>query len=153
RSRGARRAIERNSMGDRRRPGGLGTAALLTALAAAGCGTPPPGPKPPGPDEDLVTRGEFIFFNETFAGNGRTCGTCHRAERYFTIDAPFIATLPPEDPLFVAERNPKLKQNFENPRLMRELGLIMENQDGFDDLAHKFNMRGVPHTLAQRTSV
>ena len=36
---------------------------------------------------------------------------------------------------------------------MREFGLILENLDGFDDLANKFTMRGVPHTLALRTSV
>src|SRR6185436_10525269 len=42
----------------------------------------------------LVGRGAQLFFKETFAGNGRTCGTCHRAERNLTIDAAFIATLP-----------------------------------------------------------
>ena len=36
---------------------------------------------------------------------------------------------------------------------MRELGLIRENQDGFDDLPNKFTMRGVPHVLGLRTSV
>jgi mono/diheme cytochrome c family protein len=55
--------------------------------------------------------------------------------------------LPDDDPLFVAEFNPDLKENFENPRLMREFGLIVENLDGFDDLANKFTLRGVPHTL------
>jgi cytochrome c peroxidase len=101
----------------------------------------------------LVARGEAIFFNETFAGNGRTCGTCHPAENNFTIDPAFIATLPPHDPLFVAETNPALARNFENPALMRQLGLILENVDGFDDLEHKFVMRGVPHTLALSTSL
>jgi mono/diheme cytochrome c family protein len=100
-----------------------------------------------------VDRGREIFFNETFEGNGRTCGTCHRAEDNFGLTPNFIATLPPDDPLFVAETNPNLAENFENPRLMRAFGLILENQDGFDDLANNFNMRGIPHTLAQRTSV
>jgi cytochrome c peroxidase len=104
-------------------------------------------------EEALIARGEEIFFNETFNGNGRTCGTCHRREANFSIDPAFIATLPDNDPLFVAEFNPDLKFNFENPRLMREFGLILENVDGFDDLEHKFVMRGVPHVLAQRTSV
>jgi hypothetical protein len=104
-------------------------------------------------EETLIAKGEDIFFNETFNGNGRTCGTCHRREANFSIDPAFIATLPPNDPLFVAEFNPDLKFNFENPRLMREFGLILENVDGFDDLEHKFVMRGVPHVLAQRTSV
>jgi hypothetical protein len=36
---------------------------------------------------------------------------------------------------------------------MRGLGLILENQDGFDDLESNFNLRGVPPTLALRTSV
>src|SRR5262249_59248938 len=53
--------------------------------------------------DQLVARGAQLFFNETFGGNGRTCGTCHRAEDYLTIDVPFIATLPKADPLFVAE--------------------------------------------------
>jgi hypothetical protein len=101
----------------------------------------------------MIAKGREIFFNETFAGNGRTCGTCHREERNFTIDAAFIATLPKDDPLFVAEFSPALARNFENPRLMREFGLILENLDGFDDLEKTFTQRGVPHVLALRTSV
>src|SRR5512134_3057468 len=110
-------------------------------------------PRPGTPEEILIARGRDLFFNETFAGNGRTCGTCHREERNFTIDPAFIATLPKNDPLFVAEFNPDLKEGFESPRLMREVGLIRENLDGFDDLPNKFTMRGVPHVLALRTSV
>jgi hypothetical protein len=64
-----------------------------------------------------------------------------------------LATLPDDDPVFVAETNPNLSANFENPRLMREIALILENQDGFDDLENNFNMRGVPHTLAMRSSI
>jgi hypothetical protein len=105
------------------------------------------------PQEALIARGREIFLHETFNGNGRTCATCHREENNFTIDPAFIATLPPNDPLFVAEFNPDLKENFEKPRLMREFGLILENQDGFDHLESDFNMRGVPHVLAQRTSI
>jgi mono/diheme cytochrome c family protein len=108
---------------------------------------------PPSPPSDPVSKGREIFFNETFNGNGRTCGTCHRAEANFSINAAFIATLPPNDPLFVAEFTPDLKKNFENPKLMRQFGLILENLDGFDDLENKFVMRGVPHVLALRTSV
>jgi hypothetical protein len=107
----------------------------------------------PPPQDKQIARGRELFFNETFGGNGRTCGTCHRAENNFTIDPAFIATLPDNDPLFVAEFIPELKENFENPKLMRAFGLIKENQDGFDDLANKFNMRGVPHTLGLRNSV
>jgi mono/diheme cytochrome c family protein len=108
---------------------------------------------PPDPQAALVARGEEIFFNETFDGNGRTCGTCHRAEENFSISPAFIATLPDDDPLFVAEFQPALAENFEKPELMRRFGLILENLDGFDDLEHRFVLRGVPHLLGLRTSV
>lgn len=121
-------------------------------ILLAGCQTPSP-PPTPDPDAELIEKGRQIFFNETFDGNGRTCGTCHPAENNFAIDPAFIATLPDDDPLFVAEFNPDLKENFENPRLMREFGLIIENLDGFDDLANKFTLRGVPHTLGMRVSI
>ncbi len=120
--------------------------ALFTGLTS--CRQPPADPR-----SELIARGEDIFFNETFDGNGRTCATCHRAERNFTIDAGFIATLPDNDPLFVAEFNPALAENFEKPHLMREFGLILENLDGFDDLENDFVMRGVPHVLALSTSI
>lgn len=110
-------------------------------------------PYPPDREADLVAKGRDIFFNETFEGNGRTCGTCHRAEDNFAISPAFIATLPPDDPLFVAETNPDLAENFENPLLMREFGLIVENLDGFGDLENTFTLRGVPHTLALRASI
>ena len=93
--------------------------------------------------DDLVVRGADLFFNETFEGNGRTCGTCHPAENNLTIDAEFIAQLPRDDPLFVAETEPALRKNFEIPVLMRGLGLILENG---------FVMRGVPHLFAMKTS-
>ncbi|MCK5417793.1 MAG: hypothetical protein KAI93_04785 [Desulfobacterales bacterium] len=111
-----------------------------------GCHIPTP-PPTPDPDAELIEKGRQIFINETFEGNGRTCGSCHPAENNFIIDPAFIASLPDDDPLFVAEFNSDLKKNFENPRLMREFGLIIENLDGFDDLANKFTLRGVPHTL------
>ena len=126
----------------------VSAAFVAGAAALAACQTAPPDPK-----TALIAKGREIFFNEIFAGNGRTCGSCHREEENFTITPAFIATLPKNDPLFVAEFVPALKQNFENPRLMREFGLILENLDGFDDLANKFTMRGVPHVLALRTSV
>ncbi len=112
-------------------------------------------PEPPPLDarQQLVEKGRQIFFSETFNGNGRTCGTCHPAENNFTIDPDFIATLPPDNPLFVAEFTPALKQNFENPRLMRECGLILENLDGFEDLEKSFVMRGVPHVLGLRNTI
>ena len=137
----------------RRRPAALlcGTAIAAASLAFAACQSmTAPVPDPRGA---LVAKGEEIFFNETFEGNGRTCSTCHRSDRNFGIDPVFIASLPDDDPLFVAERNSALRANFEKPQQMRSFGLILENQDGFDDLENNFNLRGVPHTLALRTSV
>ncbi|HXI55303.1 MAG TPA: hypothetical protein VNO55_04560 [Polyangia bacterium] len=95
----------------------------------------------------LVGRGAQLFFNETFGGNGRTCGTCHRAENNLTIDPPFIATLPQSDPLFVAENNTALAP-LEDRTLLRTRALIRENVDGFDDPTHKFVARSVNHTFA-----
>ncbi len=125
------------------------TLVIAMGLTISACKSPPE----PSPEQKLIARGRGLFFNETFNGNGRTCGTCHPAENNFTIDPAFIAALPDNDPLFVAEFVPELRENFENPRLMREFGLILENLDGFDDLPNKFVMRGVPHTLALGTSV
>lgn len=96
----------------------------------------------------LVAQGRQIFHNETFNGNGRTCGTCHRADNNFTIDPNYIMKLPPTDPLFVAETNPALAE-LENPVLMRKHGLILTNVDGPSiDV-----FRSVPHTLAMATTI
>ena len=100
----------------------------------------------------LIATGEDLFFNETFAGNGRTCGTCHRAENNFTIDPEFIATLPADDPLFVAEYDSNLEK-LENPTLLRDYGLILANLDGLEDPENKFVMRSVSHTLGLSMSI
>ena len=108
------------------------------------------------PLDTLINQGRTLFFSEQFNGNGRTCGTCHREDENLALTPEFIATLPPSDPLFVAEFNPNLSASacpggtpcFENPVLMRRFGLILENLDGFSDLQNRFVMRGVPHTLA-----
>jgi mono/diheme cytochrome c family protein len=97
--------------------------------------------------DQLVARGAQLFFNETFGGNGRTCGTCHRAENNLTIDPAFIGGLPQSDPLFVAENVPALAQ-LEDHTLLRTRALIRENLDGFDDPTHKFVERSVNHTFA-----
>jgi hypothetical protein len=96
----------------------------------------------------LIELGRYLFNNEKFGGNGRTCATCHPPSNNFTIDPKYIATLSKKDPLFVAENNPALK-DLENPQLMRTYGLICENLDGFDKPCV---FRGVPHTLALKTS-
>lgn len=135
----------------RRRRQSLGsTLAVTLAVSLGACQVASP---PPTPEQRLIVEGRELFFDETFDGNGRTCATCHRAENNFTIDPAFIAALPPDDRLFVAELVPALSHDFENPRLMREFGLILENLDGFSDLENLFTQRGVPHTLALRTSV
>ncbi len=114
---------------------------------------------PAGQIQSLVDHGEKLFFIETFGGNGRTCGTCHPAENNFTIDRDFISTMDPMDPLFIAEFDPNLdsSQNgglmFEQPALMHYFGLILENLDGFDDLANRFVMRAVSHTFAQKAQL
>ena len=122
---------------------------LMISLLPA-CSASLPSPEPLDP---LVARGRNLFFNETFNGNGRTCGTCHPAESNFALSPSDIAAFADDDPLFVAEFIPELGSNFENPVLMRNVGLITENQDGFDDLANNFNLRGIPHTLGLRTSI
>ena len=99
-----------------------------------------------------ICAGADLFFRETFDGNGRNCGSCHPVDNNFTIDAPFIATLEPDDPLFVAEHDPGLA-TLERPMLLRNFGLILENVDGQDDLDNKFTMRSVPHTLSMATSI
>jgi cytochrome c peroxidase len=96
----------------------------------------------------LIAQGRQLFVNEQFNGNGRRCGTCHIESHNFTIDPDFIAKLPPNDPLFVAETNPALAINFEKPALMRKLGVFVENADGYDDLANKFTLRSAQNVQA-----
>ena len=124
---------------------------LIMALSALLLGAF--GSTPNAQETDLLAIGERVFLTETFQGNGRTCSTCHRPTDNFGLSPTFIATLPADDPLFVAESNASLRRNFENPRLLREFALILENLNGFADLENDFNMRGIPHTLALRTSV
>ena len=108
---------------------------------------PRKGPRPAQvirlPGDPLVEEGRRLFFEETFGGNGRTCGTCHRAERNFTIDPDFIKRLPKKDPLFVHETNPDLRE-LENAFLLRKFGLFLENLDGFDEPGV---FRSAQHTL------
>jgi cytochrome c peroxidase len=96
----------------------------------------------------LIERGRQLFMTETFDGNGRTCASCHPPTNNFTIDPGFIATLPDDDPLFVAEFNPDLA-GLEDPEMLRDFGLILENADGLDKPGV---FRGVPHTLGLRVS-
>jgi cytochrome c peroxidase len=47
--------------------------------------------------------GRRIFFQETFGGNGRTCGTCHQPENEFALSPDAVRAIhdrDPRDPLF-----------------------------------------------------
>lgn len=101
--------------------------------------------------------GADIFFRETFNGNGRTCGTCHRVERNFAIDPTFIARLPNSDPLFIAENHSDgfALDELEVPAQLRQRGLILENVDGTEPEGptNRFVLRSVPHNLSQGVSI
>jgi cytochrome c peroxidase len=101
--------------------------------------------------------GADIFFKENFNGNGRTCGTCHRVERNFAIDPAFIARLPNNDPLFIAENTSDglPLDNLEIPSQLRARGLILENVDGTqpEGPTVRFVLRSVPHNLSMSTSI
>src|SRR5687768_15205390 len=101
--------------------------------------------------------GADIFFKETFNGNGRTCGTCHRIERNFAIDPTFIARLPNSDKLFIAEHTTDglPLDNLEIPSQLRARGLILENVDGTEPEGPtvRFVLRSVPHNLSMGTSI
>jgi cytochrome c peroxidase len=100
----------------------------------------------------LVAKGRALFIGEKFNGNGRSCATCHPEDNNLTIDPIYIAKLPATDPLFVAEFDPNLSKNFENPEMMRKFGLVLTNIDGFQDLEKTFVLRSVPHLLSLSTS-
>ncbi len=98
---------------------------------------------------EQIAKGKDLFVNETFAGNGRTCSTCHRLDNNHTIDPKYITQLPDSDPLFIAETNPDLAE-LERPKLLRQFGLILANVDGFDKPGV---LRGVPHLLGLKASI
>ena len=98
-----------------------------------------------------VCAGARVFFDETFNGNGRSCGTCHAAANNFTIDPAFIATLPASDPLFVFEDPGSGLSGLETADLRGPFALIKENVDGFGEF--RFVSRSTPHTLSMATSL
>jgi hypothetical protein len=101
-----------------------------------------------------ICAGARIFFDETFNGNGRTCGSCHPVANNFTVDVPFIEALHaanPRDPLFVNEFVPALA-NLET-RDLRAAAAILENVDGFEAPTEKFVSRSVSHVLSLKTSI
>ncbi len=101
-----------------------------------------------------VCAGAALFFNETFGGNGRTCGSCHPVANNFTIDKPFLDTLPATDPLFIAENRDDAfdLDALEGPDL-RGRTLIRENLDGLEDAENKFVLRSVQHIFSLSTTL
>jgi len=111
---------------------------------------------PTGPTRELdfarlIAQGRQLFLKEKFNGNGRTCGTCHVETNNFTIDPDFISTLPPTDPLFVAQTSQALA-TLENSELLHKLGLILVNADGFQR-DRGFVLRSVQNLQALKTSI
>jgi len=101
-----------------------------------------------------VCAGADIFFRETFAGNGRTCGSCHPVANNTTLDVPFVTALHetnPQDPLFVYENNPDLRE-LETSDLL-EFATIVENLDGFQEPTQRFVSRSVSHVLSLATTI
>ncbi len=152
-----RSRLESDKLRERTRPGLFGPASLTSLLFS-------PSLAEANPVQILISHGLVgsdvgqggdLFFRGTFSGNGRTCGTCHRVELNQELDADFIATLPANDKLFVAEF--PVSQGgvpgLERPALMRAHGLILENVDGLENPTVKFVMRGVPHSLSLATSI
>lgn len=141
---------------------GLGLSLIKSAHAT---GITPPGFFP-DLDSTLINTGRDLFFNETFNGNGRTCGTCHKEDDNMALGLKTIAKLPADDPLFIVEQpfrkdgspNP-LYQDFrmEKPALMRKVGLILENLNGFKEpdgsFTERVNMRAANHVLSIRTTL
>ncbi|MCK4744137.1 MAG: hypothetical protein KAT25_09975 [Sulfuriflexus sp.] len=119
-----------------------------------------------GENAELVNRGRELFFNETFDGNGRNCGTCHRENDNLALSLKTIANLPADDPLFIVEQEFRLDGTsnalfndfrMEKPALMRKVGLIFENTNGFRDANGDFTTRGTMrspnHVLSIRTTL
>jgi len=112
----------------------------------------------------VVCQGGWIFFNETFHGNGRTCATCHPVANNYTIDAKFISALPSDDKLFYGFQ-PRLRYSFrddqdfdtgeplETDAIRSKFALVKLHIDGFEDVQYKFVSRSVPHLLSMATSI
>ena len=131
---------------------------LLAPDALAHQGVPPeivakiPKPKPGFNKKNptAIERGRRLFEKETFAGNGRTCATCHAAKENFALSPANVQARPATDPLFVFEQVPELAA-LENGAALRTKALITENVDGFknpDGSAIPGVLRSVPHIFA-----
>ena len=76
-----------------------------------------------------VCAGARVFFDETFGGNGRTCGTCHPAANNYTVEQAFISNLPASDPLFVFENPAFNLSSLETSALRDTFALIKDDFD------------------------
>jgi hypothetical protein len=76
-------------------------------------------------------------------------GPAAPATPWKTISPSTRHSSPRSNATFIAERDPTLA-GLENLRLLRELGLVLENVDGFQNPGV---LRGVPHVLSLSTSV
>lgn len=85
----------------------FGLAVLVASAAAGACGVAgrPPVVAERGAVATLEQRGESLFTEETFDGNGRVCSTCHEPDLFGTITPEFVQeqfAIDPEGPLFRA---------------------------------------------------
>ena len=143
----------------------IGMAGFVMGNARASGGLTPPGFSPDF-SSALLNRGRNIFFKGRFNGNGRTCGTCHVEADNMALSLTTIAKLPNNDALFIVEQqyrgdgSPNALFNefrFEKPAIMRRVGLILENLDGFrdpnDEFTSRVAMRAPQHVLSMRTTL
>lgn len=72
-------------------------------------------------EAELIDEGFRIFNEETFEGNGRTCGTCHVPSQQYSISPEFIKKLKGEEKDLVLATN---VPGLENPTLVTELAVF-----------------------------
>jgi cytochrome c peroxidase len=79
----------------------IAASSSLAVLLATGCS----GGEDVARAPTLVERGEALFTQETFDGNGRVCSTCHEPDQFGTITPEYVQArhaVDPTDPLFRA---------------------------------------------------
>lgn len=112
---------------------GLGRSARLagaTLLLAGAIGTASAPARAMTLEEaQQIDEGFRLFTEETFDGNGRTCGTCHIPEKNYNIGPADIAALRPSERALVLASN---VPGLENPTLVLERALF--NVEGGDAL-------------------
>ena len=75
------------------------SAVVVTAIAVAPFLRGEPAGRPDeGAGINDAAFGERVFFQETFRGNGRTCGTCHQRETEFALTPEFVQATHDRDP-------------------------------------------------------